>query len=201
MINTIYYKAGILEVITGPMKSGKSSHLITRVEKLRYAHNINFQLFKPRLDKRFSEMKIVSRRGDSIDSTIINEENPQEILKKLEPNIHVIAIDEAHFFNNSLIDIIKNLIFEEKNLIIAGLDLDFRGEPFGCMPYILSLADEVSKLSGFCDYPGCNNKATRTQRLINGEPAHYDSPLIVVGGDELYEVRCLKHHIVPKQGL
>ena len=198
MESTKYYRAGFLEIYTGPMKSGKSSALIGRVEKLKYAKNINLQLFKPKLDTRFNDLKIISRRGDSIRSTSISEKNPKEILDKVKEKIDVVAIDEVHFFNKEIIEVVKKMIKEGKNVILAGLDLDFKGEPFGCMPYLMAIANRVIKLEGICDYPGCNNRGTRTQRLIDGKPAPPDSPLILVGGDELYEVRCLKHHVIPE---
>ncbi|MCD4666926.1 thymidine kinase [archaeon] len=199
MGNTKYYRSGFLEVYCGPMKSGKSAALISRVEKLNYAKDINFQLFKPKLDNRFSELQIVSRKGDSINATIINEKDPKEILDKINENVDVVAIDEVHFFDKELVNVVKELVSKGKNVIISGLDLDFRGEPFGCMPELLALADRVIKLEGICDFSECNNRGVRSQRIINGKPAHYTSPLIQVGDDELYEVRCLKHHEVPNE--
>jgi thymidine kinase len=187
---------GILEVIAGPMKSAKTLELIFRLRKLDYS-NINYQLFKPKIDDRFSEEEVVSRDGHKLNSTIIEGNNPKEILFKLKPNMDVIAIDEGNFFSLELVDVVKTLLKDGKNIIVSGLDLDFKGEPFGPMPGLLAMADKVVKKNAYCDFPGCGKVANRTQRIIEGKPAHYDSPLILVGDDE-YEARCIKHHIVPK---
>jgi len=186
----------MLEVISGPMKSAKTLELIFRLKKLDYS-NVNYQLFKPNIDNRFSEEEVVSRDGFKLKSTIINPERPEQILEKLDEDIGVVAIDEGNFFSMELVKVIKSLLDSGKNVIISGLDLDFRGEPFGPMPNLLAMADKVVKKQAYCDYPGCGNLANRTQRIVNGKPAKYSDPLILVG-DQEYEVRCLKHHIVPK---
>ncbi len=188
---------GILEVISGPMKSAKTLELIFRLKKLDYS-NVNYQLFKPQIDDRFSKEEVVSRDGHKLQSIVVQGSNPKEILFKLKPDTDVVAIDEGNFFSLELINVVKKLLKEGKNVIVCGLDLDFRGEPFGPMPILLSMADKVVKKYAYCDLPGCGKIANRTQRMVDGKPAHYDSPLIVVGGNELYEARCLNHHEVPK---
>tara|TARA_Y100000310_G_C20663985_1_gene806409 strand:- start:1161 stop:1748 length:588 start_codon:yes stop_codon:yes gene_type:complete len=190
------YNPGYLEIIAGPMKSGKTGRLISELERLNYS-SLNYQLFKPDIDNRFSEKEIVSRNGSRLESTIVSPKIPHEILEFLKPNIQVVAIDEANFFHNDLIEIINKLQEKEMSVLVSGLDLDFRGEPFGPVPYLLSLADKVVKMHASCDYPHCGMPANRTQRLINGKPAHYKDSLILVG-DQEYEARCLEHHEVPK---
>jgi thymidine kinase len=170
--------------------------LISELERLNYS-SLNYQLFKPDIDNRFSEKEIVSRNGSRLESTIVSPKIPHEILEFLKPNIQVVAIDEANFFHNDLIEIINKLQEKEMSVLVSGLDLDFRGEPFGPVPYLLSLADKVVKMHASCDYPHCGMPANRTQRLINGKPAHYKDSLILVG-DQEYEARCLEHHEVPK---
>lgn len=188
---------GNLEVISGPMKSAKTLELIFRLKKLDYS-NVNYQLFKPQIDDRFSKEEVVSRDGHKLQSIVVPGDKPKEILFKLKPNVDVVAIDEGNFFSLELVDVVKKLLKEGKNVIICGLDLDFRGEPFGPMPVLLSMADKVIKKHAYCDLPGCGKIANRTQRIVDGKPVHYNSPLIVVGGNELYEARCLKHHEVPR---
>jgi thymidine kinase len=187
---------GMLEVISGPMKSAKTLELIFRLKKLDYS-NINYQLFRPEIDNRFSDDEVVSRDGHKLKSTLVPGEKPKEILFKLKPNIDVVAIDEGNFFSLELVDVVKTLLKDGKAVIISGLDLDFRGEPFGAMPILLSMADKVVKKSAYCDYPGCGKVANRTQRLIDGKPAKYGDPLILVG-DQEYEARCMRHHEVLK---
>jgi len=188
---------GTLEVISGPMKSAKTLELIFRLKKLDYS-SIHYQLFKPEIDKRFSENEVASRDGYKLASTIIPVDKPKEILFKLKPDIDVVAIDEGNFFSEELVDVVKILLKDGKTVIVSGLDLDFRGEPFGPMPTLLSMADIVTKKHAYCDYPGCGKIANRTQRIVDGKPAKYNDPLIIVGGNELYEARCMKHHQVIK---
>ena len=188
---------GTLEVISGPMKSAKTLELIFRLKKLDYS-SVHYQLFKPEIDNRFSESEIVSRDGHKLASTIIPGDKPKEILFRLKPNTDVVAIDEGNFFSVELVDVVKILLKDGKTVIVSGLDLDFKGEPFGPMPFLLSMADIVTKKHAYCDYPGCGKIANRTQRIVDGKPAKYDDPLVIVGGNELYEARCMKHHQVPK---
>jgi thymidine kinase len=117
------------------------------------------------------------------------------IWQALEPATQVIAIDEGQFFDADLVPLVLDLAGEGKRVIIAGLDLDFRGEPFGPMPQLLAHAEFVDKLTAICN---CGRVATRTQRLIGGHPAHYDDPVILVGAAESYEPRCRSCHTVPR---
>ncbi len=190
-------KPGILEVYCGPMKSGKTRELLNRIDKLSYLPNWEFDIFKPSLDTRDSNVK--SRFGSlSYECKITNESCPEDLFDLIKDNSNMVAIDEAQFFSEGIENVVESLLKKDINVIIAGLDLDFRGESFGRMNNLLAMADEVYKLSGVCDHDGCGNAATRTQRLIDGKPAPYDSKQILIGDEEEgYECRCLKHHIVP----
>lgn len=193
-----YFKPGFLEVITGPMNSGKTEAFISHFNKLRFVSGLKFQVFKPIIDDRFSKTQIASKNGSLLKCICVDHKNPMQILSKLDEDTDVIGIDEINFFNKDIMLLIYQLIAKGKHVIVSGLDLDFRGEPFGAMGEILCSADKVTKLFAVCEFDGCRNSATRTQRLINGMPAPYDSPTILVGDKDYYQARCKKHHIVPK---
>jgi len=192
-----FVKPGVLEVFCGPMKSGKSLALLHRVEKLKYMKGQSFRVFKPKLDTR--DLVLRSRFGSlSHECVFVDEQDPSSLLAHVGKEVALVAIDEIHFFGSSIVDVVKQLLREEKNVVVAGLDTDFRGQPFGSMPDLVCLADEVHKLTGICDYPSCNRPATRTQRVVDGVPADYSSPIILVGdAKEGYQCRCLIHHEVP----
>ena len=122
----------------------------------------------------------------------------EEIYDYIDKTTDVVAIDEVQFFGDQVVEIANDLADKGIRVICAGLDLDFRGEPFGPMPKLLAVAEFVTKLSAACTICGC--AATRTQRLIDGKPAHWDDPVILVGANESYQARCRKHHVVPKGG-
>lgn len=199
-------KPGHLEVYCGPMKSGKSFEMIARVEKINYMDNRSCHFFKPTTDTR--DGNLIKSRFGNLERKCFVVGNPSEIIEVVDrdKDTSLIVIDEAQFFSNDLVPVVKRLLSEyQLNVILGGLDLDFRGEPFGPMPVLLSLADEVHKLTAMCSYPKCENQATRTQRLIDGSPAHYNSPIISIEmpgkeeglGRETYEARCIRHHKVP----
>lgn len=183
---------GWIEVICGPMFAGKSEELIRRVKTLSYAHQ-NIIAFKPAIDNRYDNTAIASHNGGKYQAFAIKE--AKDILSKVTDDTQVVAIDEVQFFGNEVIGICESLASKGIRVIVAGLDTDFRGEPFGPMPELLSRAEFVSKLTAACTICGC--AATRTQRLVNGEPASYNEPIILVGAKESYEARCRKHHFVP----
>ncbi|MGB9779607.1 thymidine kinase [Caldanaerobacter sp.] len=185
---------GFIEVIVGPMFSGKSEELIRRIRRAQIAKQ-KVQVFKPAIDDRYSIDKVVSHNGSSISA--ISVADSSEILKLLEEDTQVVAIDEIQFFDQSLVDVVREIADMGKRVICAGLDMDFRGEPFGPTPYIMAIAESVDKLTAIC--VKCGNPATRTQRLINGKPAKYDDPIILVGAHETYEARCRKCHEVPRE--
>jgi thymidine kinase len=182
---------GQVEVICGSMFSGKTEELIRRVRRAVIAKQ-NVQVFKPALDDRYSVQHVSSHNGENIKARPV--ENSQEILKLFEEETTVVAIDEAQFFDEKLGDIVDELADRGVRVILAGLDTDFRGEPFGMMPQLMCCAEEVTKLHAICVV--CGDLASRTQRLVNGEPARYDDPIILVGAKESYEARCRKHHEV-----
>lgn len=185
---------GWIEVITGPMFAGKSEELIRRLKTLSYA-NKKIVAFKPVIDDRYDVTNITSHDGIKIKAYPIK--NSSEIMGHISDDTEVIGIDEVQFFDSSIIQIVETLADKGIRVIIAGLDTDFRGEPFGPMPELLARAEFVTKLSAACTI--CGMAATRTQRLINNEPASYDQPTILVGAKESYQARCRKHHIVPKK--
>jgi len=186
--------AGWIEVICGSMFSGKSEELIRRVHRVQIARK-KVQVFKPTIDNRFTVQYIFSHNGSKIEA--INISQPKELLKKLDPDTEVIAIDEAQFFSDDIISICQKLADQGKRVIIAGLDQNFRGEPFGPVPKLLAIAEYIDKLQAICMV--CGSPASRTQRLVNQKPAKYSDPTILIGAKESYEARCRKCHIVPKE--
>lgn len=184
---------GYIEVITGPMFSGKSEELIRRIKRAKIAKQ-KVQVFKPAIDDRYSIDKVVSHNGDNIHAIAIVKAS--DILRHIEKDTDVFAIDEVQFLDYEIVDIVREIADSGKRVICAGLDLDFRGEPFGPTPDLMAIAEFVDKLTAIC--MKCGNPATRTQRLINGKPANYDDPIIMVGAKESYEARCRKCHEVPR---
>ena len=185
---------GWIEVICGPMFAGKSEELIRRVKTLSYAHQ-KIIAFKPAIDNRYDKSAIASHDGEKYQAFAIK--SAEDILPLVESDVQVVAIDEVQFFKDSIVSICESLADRGVRVIVAGLDTDFRGEPFGVMPLLLARAELVTKLSAACTVCGC--AATRTQRLVDGKPANYDDPIILVGAKESYEARCRKHHNVPKK--
>lgn len=185
---------GWIELICGSMFSGKSEELIRRVRRASYA-NQQIASFKPAIDKRYKKESIVSHNGTEVIAIPIA--HIEEIFSHINPNQQpdVIAIDEVQFFTKEIVPVVTTLADEGIRLILAGLDTDFRGEPFGPMAQLLPLSDSITKLTAIC--PICGAPATRTQRLINEQPASYNDSIIMVGAKESYEPRCRKHHEVP----
>jgi thymidine kinase len=184
---------GRIEVVCGSMFSGKTEELIRRVRRAIIARQ-PVQVFKPRLDDRYSIDNVTSHTGQFVQAVPVAL--AADILDQLNPDTTVVAIDEVQFFDASIIQVVQHLADHRLRVICAGLDMDFRGEPFGCMPQLLSIAEEILKLSAICTV--CGMPATRTQRLVNGKPAFYDDPIIMVGAQETYEARCRQHHYVPR---
>ena len=178
------WKKGWIEVITGPMFAGKSEELIRRIKRLEYAHKKTL-VFKPKIDNRYSENEIVSH--SKIKTRSINIETAQDILKYVDRDTEAVVIDEVQFLDHEIVHVVEDLANRGIRVIVAGLDRDFRGEPFQNMPELLALAEDVTKLTAIC--MRCGAPATRTQRLVNGEPASYDDPIIIVGASESYEPR------------
>ena len=185
---------GTLEVITGSMFSGKTDELIRRLRRATIAHQ-KVQVFKPVIDNRYAVEKVTSHAGSDYNATPIQQS--KDIFSRLDRDTTVVAIDEAQFFDPEIIPIVCQLADRGLRVIVAGLDTDFRGEPFGPMPVLMALAEQVEKLQAICMV--CGEPASRTQRLVNGIPARYDDPIVIVGASELYEARCRKHHEVPRE--
>jgi thymidine kinase len=182
---------GWIEVIVGPMFSGKSEELIRRVKRALIAGQ-RVVVFKPRLDDRYHERQVVSHDGKRVEA--IPVESAQEMRPHLSPLPQVVAVDEVQFFGPDLVELAVDLSGQGVRVVLAGLDLDFRGEPFGIIPELLARAERVEKLTAIC--PRCGRPATRTQRLIGGQPACRTDPVILVGAQEVYEPRCRACHVV-----
>ncbi|MGB8644159.1 MAG: thymidine kinase [Anaerolineae bacterium] len=183
---------GHIELICGSMFSGKSEELIRRVRRAKIARQ-KVQVFAHGIDTRYGIAKVASHSGSDLDAHPI--QRASQIPEQLEHDVDVIAIDEAQFFDWEIAEIVNALANRGIRVIVAGLDTDFRGEPFGPMPLLMAQAEEVTKLNAICMV--CGGPASRTQRLVNGEPAAYDDPVVVVGAQEIYEARCRHHHQVP----
>ena len=185
--------SGRIEVVAGCMFSGKSEELIRRLKRAQIARQKVIAL-KSSLDDRYGLETITSHSGIRLESAIVA--SPSDVLRIVEERqVEVVGIDEVQFFDPGIIEVAEYLAGKGVRVILAGLDQDFRGEPFGPMPELLSLAEEVTKLTAVCMV--CGRPATRTQRIVNGSPARYDDPVVMIGAAESYEARCREHHVVP----
>jgi len=189
----VNHHTGRIEVITGSMFCGKTEELIRRLRRASIARR-KVQVFKPIIDDRYAYAQVASHAGSSFEAQPVA--SASEILPLLNEDTDVVGIDEAQFFGDDLISLVRQLADQGIRVILTGLDQDFRGEPFGPMPALMALAEEVDKLHAICMV--CGEPASRTQRLVDGQPARYDDPIIIVGASEMYEARCRQHHIVPR---
>ena len=188
------YREGWIEVICGCMFAGKTEELIRRINVLSYARK-NILVFKPKIDDRYSTTEIASHAGSKVPCIVISE--AKEILDHVNYDTDVVAIDEVQFFDEDVVDICEYLADSGLRVMVAGLDKDFRGEPFGVLPDLITRAEFVTKLTAVC--AKCGAPATRTQRIINGKPASFNDPIVLVGAKEAYEPRCRHcHEIVEK---
>ena len=186
-------KAGSVEVICGSMFSGKTEEMIRRLRRAVIAKQ-KVQVFKPVIDTRYNATKVTSHAG--LDFEAIPIKKSSEIMKYIEDDTTVVGIDEAQFFDAEIVGVIEKLANSGMRVIATGLDMDFRGEPFGHIPELLARADKIDKLQAICMV--CGGPANRTQRLVDGKPAHYNDPVVIVGAAEMYEARCRAHHEVPR---
>lgn len=184
---------GSIEVICGSMFSGKTDELIRRLVRATIARQ-KVQVFKPAIDVRYAVEKVTSHAGSNFDA--IPVEKARDLRARLDPDATVVAIDEAQFFDGEIVNVAEELAAKGVRVLVAGLDMDFRGQPFGPMPVLMTMAEHVDKLHAICMV--CGNEASRTQRLVNGKPARFDDPVVIVGASELYEARCREHHEVPR---
>jgi thymidine kinase len=175
------------------MFSGKTEELIRRVRRAQIARQ-KVQVFKPALDTRYTVREVTSHNGMQVEA--VSVENTAQVQALLEPDTTVVALDEAQFFDDDVVALCEELADRGSRVIVAGLDMDFRGEPFGPMPTLMARAERVDKLQAICLV--CGGPASHTQRLINGHPAAYDDPVILVGASEVYEARCRGCHIISK---
>jgi thymidine kinase len=185
---------GWIEVVCGSMFSGKTEELIRRVRRARIAKQ-SVQVFKPAIDTRYTVEAVTSHNGLGVEALPV--QSVAEIERLIQPDTTVVAIDEVQFFGWEITELCHRLADLGVRVICAGLDMDFRGEPFGPIPVLMAQAESVEKLQAICVV--CGQSASRTQRLINGEPAAYDDPIILVGGSESYEARCRRCHRVPRK--
>ncbi|PYE54107.1 thymidine kinase [Deinococcus yavapaiensis] len=195
------YHGGHLEVIVGPMFSGKSEELIRRVTRAVIARQ-RVVVFKPAIDDRYHATHVASHSGRIVEALAVRStedvraylRGERPLLSEAAASPDVVGFDEAQFFDADLVPLALELASSGARVVLAGLDLDFRGEPFGLMPDLLARAESVEKLTAVCVV--CGAPATRTQRLIGGQPARYDDPVVLVGAHESYEARCRVHHEV-----
>jgi len=188
-------RPGWIEVITGVMFSGKSEELIRRVRRGIIARR-RVQVFKSHLDARYAGLYSVSTHdGREIEAAPVD--SAAEIFRLVRPDTELVAIDEAQFLDPEIVTVASALAARGVRVVLAGTDTDFRGEPFGAMGNLLAIAESVDKLQAICVI--CGDLATRNQRLVDGKPARYDSPTILVGGRESYEARCRHCHRVPRK--
>jgi thymidine kinase len=185
---------GSIEVVAGSMFSGKTEELIRRLRRATIAKQ-KVQVFKPKIDNRYAITEVASHDGSKFKAQPIAE--VKEIWDLLEDETTVVGLDEAQFFDEEIAEIASQLSQRGIRIIAAGLDMDFRGEPFGVMPKLMAIAENVRKLQAICVV--CGEPAYCTQRLVNGKPAHYNDPIVIVGADEMYEARCRQHHAVPRE--
>lgn len=188
-------RTGSIEVIAGVMFSGKSEELIRRVRRALIARR-RVQVFKSHLDDRYGGItRVSSHTGVEIEAVAVD--SAAEVFRQVRPDSEVVAIDECQFLDAGIVAVVTALAERGVRVVVAGTDTDFRGEPFGKMGELMAIAEQVDKLQAICVV--CGDLACRNQRLINGRPARWDSPTIMVGGSEAYEARCRRCHRVPRQ--
>ena len=187
------HSTGWIELVCGSMFSGKSEELIRRVKRAEIARQ-KVQVFKPAIDTRYGTGQVSSHSGAHTEAVAL--QSSAEIMAWVRADTEVVAIDEVQFFDAGIVGVCECLASSGKRVVLAGLDMDFKGEPFGSMPELLTRAEEVEKLHAICIE--CGAPATRTQRLINGAPAHYNDPIVLIGATESYQARCRKCHTVPR---
>lgn len=187
-------RSGSIEVVSGVMFSGKSEELIRRVRRAIIARRA-VQVFKSHLDARYAGLYHVSSH-DGREVEAIPIDSASEIIRQVRPDTEIVAIDEAQFLDEGIVQVVSTLANRGVRVILAGTDTDFRGEPFGAMGELMAIAEKVDKLRAICVV--CGDEACRNQRLVDGRPAKYDSPTIMVGGRESYEARCRHCHRVPR---
>ena len=176
---------GTIEVVCGSMFSGKTEELLRRVKRAQIARQ-KVQVFKPKVDNRYSITHVESHNANRVPSVPL--EKATEILDAVDDKTRVVGIDEAQFFDPSIVDVAQKLAYRGIQVIVAGLDMNYKGEPFGPMPQLMAVAESVTKLSAICVV--CGGAASRSQRLVERDPQQ----TFAVGGSESYEARCRSCH-------
>ena len=187
-------RQGAIELICGSMFSGKTEELIRRMRRAVIAKQ-KVQVFKPVIDDRYHVTRVQSHDGAGFEAVPV--ESAAKIIDLTDADTTVVGIDEVQFFDGGVVEVCEQLADNGKRVICAGLDMDFRAEPFGCIPALMAKAERVSKLRAICVV--CGEEASRTQRLIDGAPAAYDDPIILVGASEAYEARCRHCHALQER--
>lgn len=185
---------GRIEVISGVMFSGKSEELMRRVRRALIARR-RVQLFKSQLDDRYAGIsRISSHDGGMLEAEPVR--SARDVRQRVVTETDVVAVDEVQFLDDDIVGVVRWLADRDVRVIVAGTDMDFRGEPFGPMPKLMAIADMVDKLQAIC--VRCGAPATRNQRLVDGRPAPAEGPLVQVGGGDSYEARCRRCHELPQ---
>lgn len=190
-----------LTEIDGSMYAGKTTEAQRLARRAEIAGKC-VQFIKPDIDQRYDAEKVCSHDGNNWEATCVDIHHPEDILISLKPETNYVIIDEVQFFDPLIVQVVDTLLEADIEVVVAGLPLDFRGEPFGQMPVFMARAENKIHLTAICTYETddgkrCGADATRTQRLVNGEPARFTDPIILVGAQEAYTARCTKHHEVP----
>ena len=188
--------SGWVEVITGSMFSGKTEELLRRLRRAEIAGQ-SVAAFTPAIDDRYGEATLGSHAGRTWEATVID--TTAEGVSKIPSYLNgedVVAVDEANFFPGELVEVCQELADDDRRVVVSGTDQTYRGEPFEPIPQLMAVAEYVEKFQAICTQ--CGEPATRNQRLIEGEPAHYDDPTIMVGAEESYEARCRNCHVVER---
>ena len=187
-------KIGYLKIITGPMFAGKTEELLRHIHRLKYAKQ-KYLVFKPQVDNRYTTTEVISHQNNKVQAIVIS--NEREIEKYLTTDRETVFVDEVQFFPPEIASFLGKLVQQGHQVIVAGLDKNFRGEPFNeTIKTLLALSDYVEKLTAVCQV--CQKEASFSQRIINGQPACFHDPLILVGGSETYEARCRSCYVIQK---
>ena len=187
-------RPGWIEVISGVMFAGKTEELIRRVRRAVIARR-KVQVFKSHLDARYAGIyHVATHDGLTVEAEPVD--SAEQVMRAFRDDTEVVAVDEVQFLDEGIVDVADTLANRGVRVVLAGTDVDFRGLPFGALPTLMCIAEVVDKLHAICVV--CGGPATRNQRLIDGEPAPWSSPTIMVGGRESYEARCRHCHRVPR---
>lgn len=184
---------GWIEVVAGCMFSGKTDELIRRLERAEIAGK-DVKVFKPLIDNRYGDDVVGSHNGREWKAVVVDTDEGVSSMVDEADDADVIGIDEANFFPRELVHVCEELAENGYRVIVSGLDQTYRGDPFEPVHELMARAEYAKKLQAICSQ--CGEPATRTQRIIDGRPAHEDEPTVVVGADEKYEARCRECHVV-----